>query len=220
MSIYYSQTGQDKFLETSVFKGLKQGVYMDVGAHDGISINNTLYFNKTNRWNGVNIEPIKEVFDRLVQNRPDDINLNCAIAESEGEQEFIHNTGYSEMLSGLKSTYDLRHYQRLNKEIKEHNGSSNVVLVPTKRIATICNDYNIHHIHYLSIDVEGAEFSVIKSIDFEKVFIDVIGFENNYNDKNTDDIITYLSTLNYRLLKRSSDIFMIHNKSLYLSDAT
>jgi hypothetical protein len=36
--------------------------------------------------------------------------------------------------------------------------------------------HNISHIHYLSIDVEGAEFEVIKSINFDKVFIDVIGF--------------------------------------------
>ena len=36
---------------------------------------------------------------------------------------------------------------------------------------------------YLSIYVEGTEFSVIKSIDFDKVFIHVISFENNYNDK-------------------------------------
>ena len=29
----------------------------------------------------------------------------------------------------------------------------------------------------MSVDVEGAEFAVIKSINFDKVFIDVISFE-------------------------------------------
>jgi hypothetical protein len=44
--MFYSQDSQDEFLETHVFKGFRNGVFMDVGAHDGISINNTLYFEK------------------------------------------------------------------------------------------------------------------------------------------------------------------------------
>ena len=41
---FYSQDKQDKFLEENVFKGYKNGVFIDVGAHDGKSINNTLFF--------------------------------------------------------------------------------------------------------------------------------------------------------------------------------
>jgi len=67
----------------------------------------------------------------------------------------------------------------------------------------------------VSIDVEGAEFSVIKSIDFEKVFIDVIGFENNYNDSSLP-IITYLQDNGFeRINTRSIDIFMIHKNSKF-----
>ena len=39
--------------------------------------------------------------------------------------------------------------------------------------------------------MEGVEFEVIKSINFDKVFIDVIAFENNYIDKSIP-IINYL----------------------------
>ena len=42
--MYYSQFKQDQFLEEVVFKGYKNGTFVDVGAHDGVSINNTLYF--------------------------------------------------------------------------------------------------------------------------------------------------------------------------------
>ena len=44
--MYNSQDYQDKYLEENIFKGYKNGVFIDVGAHDGISINNTLYFEK------------------------------------------------------------------------------------------------------------------------------------------------------------------------------
>ena len=91
------------------------------------------------------------------------------------------------------------------------------MLVPTKRIETICDEHDIHHIHYLSIDVEGAEFDVIKSINFDKVHIDVIGFENNYDD-NSIPIIKYLEGYDYSLLYSGIDIFMIHKNSQFLKN--
>ena len=70
----------------------------------------------------------------------------------------------------------------------------------------------ITHINYLSVDVEGAEFEVIKSINFEKVFIDVIDFENNYDDV-SEPIINYLMVLGYKIIFRGSDIIMINQLS-------
>ena len=39
--MFNSQDKQDEYLETYIFKGYKNGIFMDIGAHDGISINNT-----------------------------------------------------------------------------------------------------------------------------------------------------------------------------------
>lgn len=44
---------------------------------------------------------------------------------------------------------------------------------------------------------KGAEFDVIKSINFEKVFIDIIGFENNYED-NSIPIVKYLELKDFK----------------------
>ena len=63
--------------------------------------------------------------------------------------------------------------------------------------------------------MEGAEFSVIKSINFDKVFIDIILFENNYNDI-SEPILKYLLEKNYRVIKNDSDIYMIHNNSQFI----
>ena len=59
--MFYSQYKQDYFLENTVFKGYKNGFFVDVGSHDGKTINNTLYFELINNWTGINIEPIKGV---------------------------------------------------------------------------------------------------------------------------------------------------------------
>jgi FkbM family methyltransferase len=212
--MFYSQDKQDEYLEKNIFKGYKSGIYVDVGSHDGITINNTLYFHKNNKWNGINIEPIKKVYDKLIINRPNDININCAVCNYDGKTEFICNTGYTEMISGIKDTYDYRHYNRLNNENTVMNASTEIIVVNTKKLETIFDEHHITHVHYLSIDVEGAEFEVIKSINFDKVFIDVIGFENNYDDVSLP-IINYLNNKNYVIIHKSLDIFMISKKSIF-----
>jgi len=212
--MFHSQYNQDEFLEINVFKGFKNGVFMDVGAHDGIAINNTLYFEQYNNWTGVNIEPIKSVYDKLVVNRPNSINIHCAVCNNDGTADFFCNIGYTEMISGLKDNFDQRHLERLQKENEENGSSTEIIQVNTKKIETICDEHDIKHIHYLSIDVEGAEFDVIKSINFDKVFIDVIGFENNYSDLSIP-IVNYLYTKNFCIFYLCADIFMINRKSIF-----
>jgi FkbM family methyltransferase len=212
--MFYSQDNQDRYLETNIFRGYKNGFYVDVGAHDGITINNTLYFEKNNNWRGINIEPIKKVFDKLVLNRPNNINLNCAVCNNDGETDFLCNTGYTEMLSGIKDNFDMRHLMRLQSENIEHNSITEVIKVVTKKLETILHENDISHVNYLSIDVEGAEFEVIKSINFDKVFIDVIGFENNYDDVSVP-IVEYLQNKGFIFINKSCDIFMINKMSSF-----
>ena len=56
--------------------------------------------------------------------------------------------------------------------------------------------------------------AITSSINFDKVFIDVIGFENNYNDVSVP-IVKYLENKNYFVFHVSMDIFMIHKKSMF-----
>ena len=212
--MFHSQDNQDKYLETNIFKGYKNGFYVDVGAHDGISLNNTLYFEKNNNWSGINIEPIKKVFDKLVINRPNNINLNCAVCNNDGYTDFLCNTGYTEMLSGIKDNFDPRHLHRLQSENTQHGSITEVIKVETKKLETILHENDISHINYLSIDVEGAEFDVIKSINFDKVFIDVIVFEDNYPDVSVP-IVKYLEERNYVVIRSYGDIFMINKNSIF-----
>lgn len=218
MSNYYSQCGQDKFLHERIFKDFRNGVFVDVGAHDGKTINNTLFFEETLQWSGINIEPIPEIYTQLAYNRPSCINIQCAIDKEDGLSEFILNKGYSEMLSGLKEHYDPRHFDRLKNEISTMGGSTEIVKVETKRLESIFNLHSINRVHYLSIDVEGGEWPVIQSINFNKVYIDVIEFENNYPESSSH-ILTYLESKGFLPISgnHSWDIMMIHKDSPFNS---
>ncbi len=210
---FYSQDKQDYNLETYVFKGYKNGFFVDVGAYDGKSINNTLFFEETHNWTGINIEPLPDKFQLLEKNRPRCINLNLAIDENSGETEFCCN----DVLSGILNHYDKRHINRINTENINGSYNKNVIKIKTKRLDEIFRENNVKRINYLSIDVEGAEMNVIKSINFDEVFIDVIGFENNYSD-NSEPIIEYLKEKGYYIFFKSLDIFMIHSKSEFVNN--
>ena len=212
---FYSQkpNEQDYNLETYVFKGYKNGFFVDVGAYDGKIFNNTLYFEETHNWTGINIEPLPDKFQLLEKNRPKCINLNLAIDEYSGETDFCCN----DVLSGIINHYDQRHITRINTENIHSSYDKNIIKVKTRRLDEIFRENNVKTINYLSIDVEGAEMSVIKTINFDEVFIDIIDFENNYSD-NSQQIIEYLKNKEYYIIMNGLDIIMIHSKSQFINN--
>jgi FkbM family methyltransferase len=174
-------------------------------------------FEKHYNWSGINVEPLVEPYNKLILNRPKSVNLNLAIDNIDGETEFIYNTGYTEMISGLKKTYDPRHFERLIDELNQKGGTSIVKIVKTKTMKTILEENCIKHINYLSIDVEGGEKNVLESINFNKVFIDVISFEDNFPDI-TEQVIKFMEHNNYILIGRFGDIIMIHKDSKFIKN--
>lgn len=87
-------------------------------------------------------------------------------------------------------------------------------------LAKLFEEHHITHIHYLTIDWEEEALSLIKSIDFGKVYIDVIRFENKYDTYNP--IVKYLSKQGFQETKNNfggaytSDITMFHKKSQFI----
>jgi FkbM family methyltransferase len=162
------------------FKDKKNGVYIDVGANDGITWSNSLTFEINHNWKGICIEPHPGAFKKLQTNRKS-INLNCAVSKSNEELDFMVIDGYAEMLSGLISTYDQQHTERIKREIATHGDKVSIVKILCKTLTTILNENNINHVDYLSVDTEGAETSVIESIDFNQHTYDLISLECNYD---------------------------------------
>lgn len=215
--MYHSQEKQDLLLDTHIFQGFKRGVFVEVGAWDGVCYSNTLFFEKERGWTGLTIEPHPDKYEELKKNRPSTVHLNVAVNDVNEVVDFLTITGETSMLSGIKSHYDPRHLQRIENETKQLNTTYTTIPIQSKRLDTIFTEHNVQRVHYLSIDVEGSEFNVIRSIDFGKVFIDVIGFENNYPDK-SGVIIEYLKTKGYvKSSVESIDIFMIHTSSPFHS---
>jgi FkbM family methyltransferase len=181
---FYSQFNQDKFLYENYFKNKTNGFFLDIGAHDGITGNNTFLFEKLG-WSGICIEPIPSVFEKLKNNR-NCILIESALCETSGEDDFLVLEGYTEMLSGLIRNYDARHISRIEHELISMGGRKEVI-----RCKTITMDeLNLPPvIDYVSLDVEGSELNILKTIDFNKYQINFMSIENNYHDINITNIM-------------------------------
>ncbi len=208
---YYSQYGQDELINKQFIKNKKNGFFVDIGAHDGFTYSNTYFFEKELNWRGICFEPLSKPFQELLKFRHNSICLNACVSSMNGELEFIEAEGYSEMLSGIVSTYHPLHLARLKREITQYGGNYRIIKIPSMRFNDIMVTYKINKINFLSIDTEGSELEILKSIDFNAITIDIIAVENNYQVK---EIRLLLESKGYRFVVHQGDEIYVKT-SLY-----
>jgi FkbM family methyltransferase len=203
--MYYSQVGQDKFLNETIFKNKKHGKFLDIGAHDGVTFSNTCFFEKELEWSGICVEPNPTIFDKLIKNRSC-ICMNNCVSMSDLELDFTVISGYSEMLSGITENYDPRHIARIRREVMAHGGNIQSIKIKSETITSLCDKNNIHEFDFCTIDVEGSELSIVKSIDFSKVNIKYFIVENNYG---TTDVQQFLEANGHKKIASvdSDDVY-------------
>ena len=70
----------------------------------------------------------------------------------------------------------------ISHEINLLGGRYEDIVIPCNSLHNILEIHKIKHIDFLSIDVEGAELDILRTLDFEKVNVSAITVENNYKD--------------------------------------
>lgn len=158
---HYSQFGQDKFVATLL--GHKHGgIFLDIGAHDGVSYSNSCFFERELGWYGICVEPHPDAFKRLENNRACTC-VNAAVGISDRKAQFLQVVGQGEMLSGLVDSHaDLQGAQ----QYAEHHGSEiHIIEIDCRTVHDILDANNVKALNYLSLDIEGGELEILKTID-------------------------------------------------------
>ena len=133
------------------------GIFLEMGACDGILYSNTKALEDYLGFTGVLIEPGKNDYAKLIRNRPNCKNYNYAISNDEGIFDYI---GDSTAVGGLINNFDSTWIKDWNLDRK------NIQKVQTKKLSTILSETNIKYIDFWSLDVEGSELDVLKSMDW------------------------------------------------------
>ena len=206
---YFSQFRQDEFVDKVVLNKMRGGFFVDIGAHDGLSLSNSLFFEKYRNFKGLCIEPNPQVYAQLKVNRKC-TTLNVCITETEQLVKFQMVEGYAQMLSGIVDKYQPEHIKRIDNYIAEYGGTKTEIEakgIPLQNINLLDNI----PIDYISIDTEGNELDILSSINFNKINVSCLSIENNYNDEKIEKLMNGTGFLKvYRL--GDDDIYLKKSK--------
>jgi FkbM family methyltransferase len=165
------QADQD-LLAYLYFRGKKTGFFLDIGAYDGVTYSNSYVFERLG-WRGACVEPLPGVFERLRRNRRCDCYQAALAGSRDPDALFIHAVGV-DTLSGLESEMAGGHGDWIARE----GGRPERIRVKTMTFPDLMANYpELRTVDFLSLDVEGAEMAVLKTIDFDKYAFGLITVE-------------------------------------------
>jgi FkbM family methyltransferase len=169
--------------------------YMEIGGHNGVLESNTRFYDVCLGWQGLLVEPTPRNYERMVKLRPNAHHLNVAPSCNTSDVVMFQDHWYTNAVMNEEGSTLAIHCGPLSYYIEQ---------------------LGITHIHFWSLDVEGAELSVLQTVDFNAVQIDVImaESENRLADKAqlAQDVRLFLHGKDYILMKsvkvNKSDIFL------------
>jgi FkbM family methyltransferase len=185
--IYFSETGEDSVLQ-QLFKS-KNGRYIDIGAGQPIIGSNSYCFYKMG-WTGICIDPQPDLKLSYKILRPKDLFLPFLVGTNK------NNTLY-EFENKLLST--------TNVKVANYHKSKGLKYTKVQHRCVSLQDYLPRKIlpddnYFISIDVEGSEYEIIKQIDLGNQRPRVILVETwNYPWAKKSQITSYLEYGNYQL---------------------
>jgi len=150
---FTSQIGQDKWV-CEFFNYKREGYFIDLGANDGIWLNNTFYLEQELGWTGLCIEPGETPFAALQKNR------SC--------------TCLRKFISDKNGMID---FEEINYSRPRKTGTQEV---ESARLDTLFALYDVPRwIDYISLDVDGPEYEILTSFPFDKHEVILWTIEHN-----------------------------------------
>jgi FkbM family methyltransferase len=193
--ISYSQAGEDlilKYLFDS--KRISNPTFLEIGTNHPFLNNNTyLLYLRGSR--GVCIEADETLISEIARVRPEDkvLNIGVSISEAREADFYIFND------SGL-NTFD-----KPEAEYRQSFGTYAITKVSKVRLETINNLIRAHFPRYpdlISIDIEGLDLAVLKTVDWAEFPIPVIctetcTYSENHVKPKDGRISEYMDSIGY-----------------------
>lgn len=195
---FWGQIAQDFWVFAEAFKGMTDGYFIDIGAHNGVHLSNTYALETFFGWKGLLIEANPNSYSELVKNRKQKC-LNICLDNDENEVEFAVRG----VMGGIVGD-DL--------DNKEAGPDVEKIRLSTRPLIDVLVEQNApREIDYLSIDVEGAEDRILLNFDFNAYRFNCITIE-----RPSQELRQTLGRNGYKEAKNtySLDIMYVHESFL------
>jgi FkbM family methyltransferase len=218
---YYSQYGEDKFVyDNFICKHREDGVFLELGATDGFKFSNTKFFEDELSFSGILIEPHRDAYDELVKNRSNCHNFNCAISSKSGNVDMLtHRVGgrgeplsltwfTNGMVDTMAESFKNRWFRRRRK--------NKIISVPSRKLSEIFEEVGVEYIDYFSLDVEGGEYEVLKTMNWNiPVYVITIELDghNTEKDENCRNLLRENNYDFFGLVHKGNEVW--YNKTYY-----
>lgn len=149
--VSYAQNFEDVLLWRAL-KHVEDGFYIDLGAEHPVVDSVSEVFRQRG-WKGIHVEPSPHFAQLLREHRPGDTVIEAAVSDAPGLITFfeIPDTGISTCDPAIAQQHRERGFQ------------TRELAVPSIRLSSIFQNCGKRDIHWLKIDVEGFESSVLSS---------------------------------------------------------
>lgn len=174
---YYSHDDhrQDRWLVEDVFRGKRDGYFLDIGAGpDGITNSNSYALESQLGWSGICVEAHPERFEKVRANRCCEVE-HVAISDAPGTVEFTLNLdlpGTSAVLSELS--------EPSRRDDYEGGQRTQMISMRAVPLADLLDQHGAPNvIDYMSLDIEGSEWVALKDFPFDRYTFLTMTIERN-----------------------------------------
>jgi hypothetical protein len=194
----FSQIGQSMVMDKA-FESKRDGFFVESGGFNGEEYSNTLFFELERNWSGILIEPITQFYNDLVKKNRNIYSINACIA---GSKPFVAKLRVAGYLSGRQEAMSEYHKDWVDSLTKTNTTTGSYVYIPCFSLYTILKAINVSRVDYFSLDIEGGEWDVIKSLPYDKIDIRSFSIEYAANPSTTGFIKSKLTDNGYNLFKQ------------------
>lgn len=175
-----SQIGQDRWVAEKVFPGVRDGYFVDVGSADGILYSNTWALEQRG-FTGICIDP----FPVNTDTRTCQLFREAVDSESGRKVQFAK----AGVLGGITDYLD---------RWKSVAGNAETVELTTVTLRDILQRAHApSFIHFMSLDIEGAELEALRGFPFESYSLGSLAIEHNYEEPKRTNIERFLKEKGY-----------------------
>lgn len=211
----YSHFGQDLWV-VRTFKGMRGGYFVDVGAYLPVVASNTYLLEKEFGWKGICIEANATLHKKLLAKRSCACVQACVSSNGQDADFLVEGGAYA----GMVDHYPQGHRAALLKYLPRGRVLRQDAW-KTQRVKTVTLESILDAQHapavmeYLSMDVEGAELSILQSFPFHRYRFLAMTVEHNSRPAYRLQLRSLLEEHGYVLSQAGSlDDFYVHQELL------